>query len=313
MSKKVAVLFSGGLDSTYLVWKNLTDGNEVQPVYVEIENNKTKTILEKNRTKLLVREFEKEFPLKIREVKHILKVNVDAQEDSLYFKQVPVWMLAIVFAQDLNVDEIQIGYVANDDAIGYLQDIQNAYKAYEPLMRYLKPLAFPLSKKPKFEMARELPENYRKFIFSCEYATIIGSETAEFIEYEPCCDCIPCSHALQNGYYGMGTIPDNYKKNLLKVRARAVKDMGYEVVDKQGRKYDYWNGFEGTPTIDGEPMLKSVTPYQIEITFPGTFKSPEVSYKELDNYNSMVKTIDEIHAKFVPRQLELEDFKGFNG
>ena len=49
MSKKVAVFFSGGLDSTYLVWKNLSDGNTVLPVYVEIENNEVKTILEKNR------------------------------------------------------------------------------------------------------------------------------------------------------------------------------------------------------------------------------------------------------------------------
>jgi hypothetical protein len=286
MNKCVAVLFSGGLDSTYLVWKNLTEGNKVQPVYVEIENNKTKTILEKNRTGLLVEEFRKEFPGKIRNVKIILKVNVDAVEDSLYFKQVPVWILAIVFAQDLNVDEIQIGYVANDDAIGYLQDIQNVYKSYEPLMRYLKPLVFPLSKKSKHDMARELPENYRKFIISCEYAKIIGSEDAEFIEYEPCCDCVPCSHAIQDNYYGLGffKFPDNYKNNLLKVRARAVKDMGYDVIDKQGRKYDYYNGFEGTPTVD-EPMLKSVTPYQLELKFPSEFKftSQGISHKEIDN------------------------------
>ena len=49
MSKKVAVLFSGGLDSTYLVWKNLKDGNEVQPIYIEIQNNKVKSTIEKNR------------------------------------------------------------------------------------------------------------------------------------------------------------------------------------------------------------------------------------------------------------------------
>ena len=53
MSKKVGVLFSSGLDSTYLVWKNLKDGNTVVPIYIEIENNKRKTILEKNRIKLI--------------------------------------------------------------------------------------------------------------------------------------------------------------------------------------------------------------------------------------------------------------------
>ena len=314
MNKKVAVLFSSGLDSTYLVWKNLNEGNEVQPIYIEIENNKTKTILEKNRTKLLVKEFEKEFPDKIHEVNHILKVNVDAREDCLLFKQVPVWILASIFSQDLNVDEIQIGYVANDDAIGYLADIQNIYKSYEPLMRHLKPLVFPLSKKPKYEMAHELPEIYRKFIFSCEYATIIGSEDAEFIEYEPCCECVPCTHALQNGYYGLGVMPDNYKKNLLKIRARAVIDMGFDVVDREGKIYSYWNGFEGYPAGvavgDERALAKEMkVPYQTQIIFTDTHENEEMA----DECDSMLKTIDEIQTKLIPRQLELEDFNCFQG
>jgi 7-cyano-7-deazaguanine synthase in queuosine biosynthesis len=330
MSKKVAVLFSGGLDSTYLVWKNLTDGNEVQPIYVEIENNKIKTILEKNRTKLLVNEFRKDndFVDKIHDVRNILKVNVDAREDSLLFKQVPVWILAIVFAQDLNVDEIQIGYVANDDAIGYLQDIQNVYKSYEPLMRYLKPLVFPLSKEPKYKMAHSLPEIYRKFIFSCENATIVGPEDAEFIEYEPCCECTPCTHAIQDEYYGLHQFPDNYKKNLLRMRAHAVKDMGFDVVDKEGRKYEYWNGFEGTPTLDAK--LESKIPYQMEINFPvedyvmkadedlekkeslldelSKAKEKEFLLDELSKAKEMIK-LKEINVS----NLSLNMFKEFNG
>jgi 7-cyano-7-deazaguanine synthase in queuosine biosynthesis len=89
--KKVAVLFSGGLDSTYLIWKNLKDGNQVFPIYVEIQNNETKTILEKNRTELLFREFSKEFnsPEKyirqIHEIHHAISVGVRAYESSLYF------------------------------------------------------------------------------------------------------------------------------------------------------------------------------------------------------------------------------------
>ena len=82
-------------------------------------------------------------------------------------------------------------------------------------MRYLKPLVFPLSKKPKHDMAHELPEIYRKYIFSCEMATIIGSENAEFIEYEPCCECTPCGHIIESDYYGFGKFPDNYQKNLI--------------------------------------------------------------------------------------------------
>jgi 7-cyano-7-deazaguanine synthase in queuosine biosynthesis len=278
--KKVAVLFSGGLDSTYLVWKNLKEGNVVRPIYVEITNNKTKSIIEKNRTKLLIQEFRKEFDLEsnrfcdvqkhVDDMRHILKVDVDAREDTLLFKQVPVWILAVLFSQDLDVDEIQIGYVANDDAIGYLLDIQNVYKSYEPLMRHLIPLTFPLSKKPKYEMAHELPEQYMKYIFSCECATIIGSEDAEFIEYEPCCNCTPCSHIIASNYYGLDKFPEIYKKNLLRLRAHAVKDMGYEVINDKGQKYQ-WNDFgEDHPLKD---ILKSdeceqKMPYQLELKFP---------------------------------------------
>jgi len=262
MSKKVAVLFSGGLDSTYLVWKNLIDGNDVQPIYVEIENNKTKTILEKNRIKLLINEFrkDKDFEDKIHDIKYMLKVNVDAVEDSLYFKQVPLWILAAIFSQDLNIDEIQIAYVANDDAIGYLADIQNVYKSYEPLMRYLKPLVFPLSKKPKYEMAHQLPEMYRKFIFSCENARIIGSEDAEIIDYEPCCGCAPCKHIIESDYYGIGKFPERYKNGIIRSHALALWGNGFRVLDKNENDYEYIKKIECKKE-----------PYQLELYFDGGY------------------------------------------
>ncbi|MDA3781517.1 MAG: hypothetical protein PF487_15015 [Bacteroidales bacterium] len=123
--KKVAVLFSGGLDSTYLVWKNLNDGNQLFPIYVEIENNYIKTILEKNRTELLYNEFSKEFNLsgnhekKIHDVHNVISVGLKANMCNIYFKQVPIWILAMMFCQNMDIDEIQIGYVGNDDVISY--------------------------------------------------------------------------------------------------------------------------------------------------------------------------------------------------
>lgn len=269
MSKKVAVLFSGGLDSTYLVWKNLKDGNEVQPIYVEIQNNRVKSIIEKNRIELLVKEFRKEFSKNnegfneercIHDVKYILKIDVDAREDSLLFKQVPIWLIASLFSQDLNVDEIQIAYVANDDAIGYLQDIKRVYNSYKSLMRYLKPLVFPLSKKAKYEMAHELPKQYFKFIFSCENATIIGDENAEFIEYEPCCDCTPCKHIIADNYYGLNEFPEYYKKNVIRNRVYELNRCGYKVLDKEGKECNYWG------TLD-KAKFKVELPYQLELKF----------------------------------------------
>ena len=191
MDKKVAILFSGGLDSTYLVWKNLTDGNEVYPIYIEIENNDKKTMLEKNRIKLLWKEFNNEFhynkPLNkslLHDIQYVLKVNVSSREDSLYFKQIPIWMFAMAFLQSLSIDEIQIGYVANDDAISYLSDIQNIYKSFEVISEPLLPLTFPLVKNQKHQIFRELPIQYRDLIFSCENAKIIGAKDAGYVKYD---------------------------------------------------------------------------------------------------------------------------------
>ena len=241
MSKKVAVLFSGGLDSTYLVWKNLTDGNEVQPIYIEIENNQTKSIIEKNRIKLLHGEFRKEFNNNIRDIQYALNVSVKASEDSLHFKQLPIWIFGIVFLQSIKVDEIQIGYVCNDDAIPYLDDIQNIYKSYQTVCEPMKPLVFPLVKSKKWEMAHELPMKYRDLIFSCENAKIIGAKDAGYVKYEPCCECASCKNIIASGYYGLNEYPENYKKRMHILRVCELQREGYKVIDKEGNAIDYWS------------------------------------------------------------------------
>jgi len=265
MSKKVAVLFSGGLDSTYLVWKNLKDGNEVFPIYIEIENNEIKSILEKNRVKLLCKEFSKEFDAKkdiferkqINDVEFALNVSVKANESSLYFKQVPIWLFGLVFFQSLPVDEIQIGYVSNDDAISYLEDIQNIYKSYQTICEPMKPLVFPLTKKKKYDMAHELPKQYRDLIFSCEMATIVGSKDAEIIKYEACCDCVPCKHIIAEDYYGFGEYPEPYHKNIDYQHVRALHRKGYKVVDKDGK--EYWS--------TNDMLSPNKAPYQLTLDF----------------------------------------------
>ena len=266
MSKKVAILFSGGLDSTYLMWKNLKDGNEVFPVYIEIENNEVKSTIEKNRVKLLCNEFRKEFDGKkeifekklVHDVIFAIKVSVHANEGSLYFKQVPIWLFSVVFLQGMdNIEEIQIGYVSNDDAISYLEDIQNIYKSYQTISEPMKPLVFPLTKKKKRDMAHELPPQYLALIFSCEMAKIIGSNDAEIIKYEACCDCVPCKHIIADDYYGFSVYPEAYQKNLDYTHVRALHRKGYKVVDKDGK--EFWS-------ID-EMLSPNKEPYQLTLDF----------------------------------------------
>ena len=242
MSKKVAILFSGGLDSTYLVWKNLKDGNTVFPIYIEISNNKVKTIMEKNRIELLHKRFAEEFNVDksyydcpLKDIQYALTVDVTANEESLYFKQVPIWILGVLFSQGLEVSEIQIGYVGNDDAISYLKDIQKIYKSYQAMSEPLKPLVFPLVKERKYDIAKELPYIYRELIFSCEDARIIGSEEAELVEYEPCCNCTPCRTIIATDYYSLG-FPNIYEDMIRKRKIRDLNRDGYTVLDREGKE-----------------------------------------------------------------------------
>jgi hypothetical protein len=251
MSKKIAVLFSGGLDSTYLIWKNLKDDNEVYPVYIEIENNQTKTILEKNRIKLLIKEFRKEFTnekdysgTRIHDIEYALKVTVSTSEFSLYFKQIPVWIFGTAFLQSLPVSEIQIGYVTNDDAVSFLEDIKKIYKSYQAICEPMKRLTFPVSKVRKIEMAEQLPKQYLDLIFSCENATIIGSEDAEIIDYEPCCSCPSCKRVISSNYYGLGRFPEKYKKGIRMQHAVALLSEGFRVLDKNGNDFQNIKKFE---------------------------------------------------------------------
>jgi hypothetical protein len=278
MSKKVAILFSGGLDSTYLMWKNLKDGNEVFPIYVEIENNEVKSIIEKNRVNLLCKEFSKEFDSKkdmferkqVHDVIFAIKVGVHANEGSLYFKQVPIWLFSVVFLQGMdNIEEIQIGYVSNDDAISYLDDIQNIYKSYQAISEPMKPLVFPLTKCKKDRMAHELPKQYRDLIFSCEMAKIIGSKDAEIIKYEACCDCVPCKHIIADDYYGFGEYPEPYHKNLDYLHVRALHRKGYKVIDEKGN--EFWSV--------NDMLSPNKAPYQLALDFNDCGDEEKVEYE----------------------------------
>lgn len=274
MSKNVAVLFSGGLDSTYLVWKNLMDGNVVYPIYIEIENNKNKTIIEKNRIELLRKKFDDEFGDNITNINYIINVGImNTSDDTLLFKQIPVWLFGLMYIQGMDIDEIQIAYVIKDDAISYLDDIQNIYKSYQPICDEMIPLKFPLFKMMKDEMANSLPKEYLDLIYSCENPLNIGNESDVIISYDACCKCVPCKVIISSEYYGIGKFPKNYDNYLVEQYVYKLNRLGYNVVDSKGA--DYYN----TKNRAVEP-----TPRQLTIDFGDDFNI-DFGYELMKNDN----------------------------
>jgi len=247
--KRVGVLFSGGLDSTYLVWKNLEKGNEVVPIYIEIENNTDKSKLEKNRIGILWDMFRDEYKHKIEKIVYSIKIDINAS-DNLMFKQIPVWISGLVYSQNHGIEELQIGYVGGDDALGHLSEIKKIYKSYRHICdQPLKKLVFPLKKKHKYEMLNELPEKYHSWIVSCE-APRLENEDAEVIDYTPCGHCPPCLKIMHSNNFGT-RLNEKYRKK--------VVDYAFDIIQEY-RKEDI------KMEIDSENEMQHISrPYPCQV------------------------------------------------
>lgn len=235
MSKNVMILFSGGLDSTYLMWKNLKKGNVIQPIYLEITNNENKVLVEKQQITLIVDELKKEFDKDIN-VDFPIIFEVIGINCNVSFSQPLIWSLSMAFAIKKNTDEIQIGYVVGDDALGSLTNIKKLFNSTKPFTYRHIPLKFPLIKKTKHMLMDELPEQYHKLITSCENPKLekfgIKYKGSSYRFFEPCCDCVPCEKIISHNYFGSKNIRKKYEYPVYKKRKQEIED--YEI--KHGLK-----------------------------------------------------------------------------
>lgn len=301
---RIAQFFTGGLDSTYLLYKNLKAGHSVTPHYVEVVNNVNKSKIEKQQLVKIHAVLHKEFPGQLNDPKMISKVDIwKGWDNGLKFSQVPIWLFATNYVDQDYYDEIQMGYVSNDDAVPFIEDMKNLYKAMDWLMyeHYNRPaLTFPLLKDNKFEMLRVLPYNLKELIYSCENPNVsdeFQSHTEEslawygnryglfldhkdkFYIFEPCGVCDSCkkimnSEYLFDNYSGAQPV---YKKikvnqtinayNELMDRTR-YNDELKELVAEKDRKdnridNEYWKSVEH-PSDSNEVLITAEQQYKPE-------------------------------------------------
>jgi len=205
--KNVLVPYSGGLDSTYLIWKNLKEGNKVTVIYLEIENNYTKVELEKIHRTEIIKRFRNEFSYsQLEEKSYNYKIRVDYHSVGYSLIQVPIWILGMFLTLEPCYDEVQMGYVMNDDAISYLDEIRNLYEAHKifvtdinQLEKFPK-LTFPIIKMKKEEMIHALPKQYLELVYSCENPRIKSDNSSAIVEYSYCGNCVPCERYKRIGY-----------------------------------------------------------------------------------------------------------------
>ena len=268
--KKIGVLFSGGLDSTYLVWDNLKRGDEVIPLYFEVENNGDKSKLEKNRVDNLYRKFHEEFPTLINPPRYVISLEVTSINTNLHLVQVPIWILGLLFSQIKGLDEIQIGYVMNDDAISFIDDIKRVYNSYKSLSDSLIPIKFPLTKFKKEMIINELHEKYCEMTITCEEPRIKGNSNAEILDYDACGRCPACKRQIDTGIYR--NFNESYKNTVIENSINNLLKYGSEVKEDK-RKNDRQIVTISLP--DTRPQ-KVFEPHQLHINFD----EPEVKYEK---------------------------------
>lgn len=212
-NKTVLLFFTGGLDSTYLLWKNLEMGNTVTPVYIEIKNNKNKTKIEKQQIKYIWSLLKDKYGDKLNSIQFGFEIGLN-DSGTVSLPQAPLWITFALYAQNPHLhDEIHIGYVQDDAATGsYIADMEKMYYSFLPLTHGLAELKFPLRQKAKYEMICELPEELFNSVITCENPVIKPYKISNAFNYDyqdndyrfwkPCGYCDMCNKIKNTNYYG---------------------------------------------------------------------------------------------------------------
>jgi len=167
------VFWSGGLDSTTLIYLLLTRGYKVCAGRVLLDNNGAQLAAEsvaiEHLTALLNRDFPERFTCE-----EAMKVEVKSCCDEMILSQPVLWVTAAAMvAKDCEV--VAFGYVMHDCAISFLPEIVAAYEALTSFRCGIIPrIVFPFRKNMKEELIHLLPEEYQARIVWCERPTKRG-------------------------------------------------------------------------------------------------------------------------------------------
>jgi len=194
MAKKVVLFYSGGMDSTYQLIKDLERGDDVTVAIVRFVNNPAAELEEKCRRKTLTY-LEKLFGVTINKIYLTVGVSVD-HDCSIERQQLPAFMM-LANCVSANIDEIEVSYIKGDKIIPYLHDLEKSFNALKPLQanKNIK-LKFPLKCRSKEELVKYFSKRYKKLWNSITWC---ANPTKADNEYINCGECPACKRMAELG------------------------------------------------------------------------------------------------------------------
>lgn len=211
--KSVLCLWSGGLDSTFMVHDYLQKGFCVDTLYTEIINNVEKSAREKQAIKNII-EILKPF----KEGNYLRDNNFAKAEayypSSLIFSQLLPFLYTLIHHVRPHHDYVAMGYVMGDDMISFLPEVERLWKSLTAFLAIKKPpkLVFPLKQMTKVQIWNVLPNSIRNHVTWCE--SFAG-------EGDNCGRCKPCKKMES---YGLYTFPSKDQEIKLVTSSPSIEE-----------------------------------------------------------------------------------------
>lgn len=206
MSEKCPlILFSGGLDSTYLLWKEARNPENaaVWVVYADAQQGEAKKSMEKKARRRIIDKLNCE-----QDAKPIFTLTSDstvylANTPSAAFRQPLGWLVAAMEVVDPDIHtSVMIAYVEGDQITQNFNELKTAWQAVWSFTKQgpVVPLEFPLNHTSKVSIFKELPPDYYDEIWYCELPSYDGDSD----DGTACGQCVPCiTHATELHRYSL--------------------------------------------------------------------------------------------------------------
>lgn len=191
------VLFSGGLDSTFMLWRYLQK-SAVDVLYINGGQGDMKMHKENTARSDILNALLSHDPVRTPhkvDKKLQPRNTVNFGSSTMQFKQTPAWLMGALEVVDPSRHScVAIGNVMGDEMWGWSENIIGAWDHLCQLSHDVKvPLEFPLKCWSKFRILKHLPPSLYKNIWYCEMPKMVDKEDLDGLKkIVPCGSCGAC-------------------------------------------------------------------------------------------------------------------------
>lgn len=210
MAKKPLLVFSGGLDSSFMLWKALEQG-DVYTCYIKATQCQDKIPMELAARKKIIKFFEEKtghYVLSdtIVDLGNYINVKETVAHDGSLIKnwnnvvpdhsfgQAPLWQFGMQFATDGHKhSKVCMGVVMGDQIAMHIGDLLSAWHHTSAFSRVVQvPLEFPLMYHSKDMILRVMPKEIIPDLWICELPVAAGDDQPDGARFVPCERCTAC-------------------------------------------------------------------------------------------------------------------------